>query len=97
MPSTYSVTIQGRAHSVSAADPLRRPHLTLEAPAELDVLGELGGRDLDRHRRPAAGEREVDGAHPALADPVLQPVRADQDGVLAGERCEHRAPSREPA
>jgi hypothetical protein len=54
----------------------RRRHLVREPGPELRVGGQFGVHDLHRDPRPA-GQRpaEIDGAHPARAEPPVSPYR----------------------
>ena len=62
-------------HDVGVDQACRRLRLALEARHERGVLGEVLGQQLHRHRAlQAQVEGEVNGGHPAEAQPALQAV-----------------------
>lgn len=86
-PGALGVGVDDRC-GVEPLDPLRGPHLLLEAPPELGVLAELGPDHLDGDGPAARRVGEIDLAHAARAQHGRQAVAAHDGRVVRLERLE---------
>ena len=85
-PGAVRVEIGGdQPGRTAAADPPGGRDLPREARAELLVLGKVRPDHLQGHPLPALVGAEIDHAHPARAEPAVQPERPDDTRVLAPE------------
>lgn len=69
-------------------DPAGGLHLLFEPAAEFGVVTELLPDELQGHGLPAPCVRQVDGAHPSLADAGEEPVTGGLARILGPERSE---------
>lgn len=64
-------------------------HLLAEPGPELLVVAEPGPDHLERDLPAARGQRQVDAAHRARAEPCAKPVPSDLARVVPGQRLNH--------
>ena len=80
---------RGRVHRV---DRLRGGDLPPEPRGEGRVAGQVRVDHLHRHRPASRGEAQVHPAHPARAEPGLQPEVANYTRIIRLQRIQRHSP-----
>ena len=75
-PGPFGVGIENGRHP-GVLHPGQRLDLTRQAAARLTVVSDVLAQDLDGHRSPGLGQRQVHDTHAALAELFDQPIGAD--------------------